>query len=1074
MYYSHSIVHWKDVRLGRGTVSQSQRCCSLNTDQSVNSNLSASKISTGLLDDASFQVWKPLHRRAAMPVSNIRGGFSKPKGDRQEMEPQLHVERKVTLPAEDRMQSHILRVEAERDGALRNVREVQTALLDYRKHLAQTLQQKEQHEEELVMQMQTLKGENQALRDTCWRIEGSRGELDLRGLLSEAQRALERDQQEVDRARQTLEHEKGKCQQDGLTLQQNKEQLDVDKQRLNEVIQKLEREQKNLGCTRIDLETRWSKISEERKLLDADMTSLHQERMTLGALREDLNQKTANLETEKKYVEEERASLHKMRLQFHHQRLEQNEESSRCAEECRELEVGWKDLEKEREALARERARHNECWELGRELVTFAERNLSGTENFLAHFVHNMSLTGPQLTKLMSWLTEAHRKRTASVAELEERLSGLQSQNSELKQTVSSCHKELKACTALTEKGRQDMEEERKRHHAETSHLRGELSDARSQHQGTNASAQALQEMLAAVTAHGSLLEETQAKLRAQVSELERDVEHHPRLRVNDKSHTQTELADLQMQLKYRSQQLEQTNATIGKLQADITAARDEAERHHEAAKQSRKREEVSKNQAQQLQTEMEQLRERADKMELLDGGAKALQADMVACAKKTRMAEEDAEKARKEAQEALSMRDAAEEAMAEARETMNNAEEKSTDLNNQLRVSRGCANERGKELNCLSTVLRECQLELQQRSAQVIEMEVMVTNLQNTLEKTQKQVSELERDVEHHPRLRVNDKSHTQTELADLQMQLKYRSQQLEQTNATIGKLQADITAARDEAERHHEAAKQSRKREEVSNNQAQQLQTEMEQLRERADKMELLDGEAKALRADLVACAKKTRMAEEDAEKARKEAQEALSMRDAAEEAMAEARETINNAEEKSTALNNQLRVSRGCANEWGKELNCLSTVLRERQLELQQRSAQVIEMEVMVTNLQNTLEKTQKQVSLHIERLHKTESDLLDKCSELEKARNRNDELAHNLQVLEQEMLRGPNHAEQVHQKSTGERDQREFLQLECARLQTELEEMTRVCQEKEMCNRHLAEELEAKQAQICLLE
>ena len=52
---------------------------------------------------------------------------------------------------------------------------------------------------------------------------------------------------------------------------------------------------------------------------------------------------------------------------------------------------------------------------------------------------------------------------------------------------------------------------------AQTSRLRGELSDALSQQQETHASAQALQEMLDAVSTHGSLLEETQAKLRAQV-----------------------------------------------------------------------------------------------------------------------------------------------------------------------------------------------------------------------------------------------------------------------------------------------------------------------------------------------------------------------------------------------------------------------------------------------------------------------------------------------------------------------------------------------------------------------------
>jgi len=54
------------------------------------------------------------------------------------------------------------------------------------------------------------------------------------------------------------------------------------------------------------------------------------------------------------------------------------------------------------------------------------------------------------------------------------------------------------------------------------------------------------------------------------------------------------------------------------KLQEDITAAQDEGERQQEAAEQSRKREEAAKNHAQQLQTEMEQLQERADKMELL------------------------------------------------------------------------------------------------------------------------------------------------------------------------------------------------------------------------------------------------------------------------------------------------------------------------------------------------------------------------------------------------------------------------------------------------------------------------
>uniref|UniRef100_A0A8C4NGW8 Uncharacterized protein n=1 Tax=Eptatretus burgeri TaxID=7764 RepID=A0A8C4NGW8_EPTBU len=430
-------------------------CCSINRDQSVNSNLSASKLSTGLIDDASFREWKPLHPRAAMPVSNICGGFSKLKGDRQQTESQLHVERKQTSQAEDKMQSYILRLEAERNDALRNVSDVETALLDYRKDLAQTLQQKEQREEELVMQVQMLKGENQALRDKCWRIEGSKGELDhekekldrLRGILSEAQRTLERDRREVDCARQTLEHEKDKCQQDGLTLQRNKEHLNVDKQRLNEMIQKLESEQQNLDCTRIAVETRQSDINEERKLLDTETTSLHKERMALDALREDLNENMAKLEMEKKYAEEERASLHNMRLQVDHQKEEQNEESSRCAEECAELEIGWKRLEKERKALESEIERHRECWGLGRELATFAERNLSGIETFLAHFVHNMSLTGPQSTKLMSWLKEARREQTANVTELEERLSEVVSQLQCKETEIGKLEKELHETT---------------------------------------------------------------------------------------------------------------------------------------------------------------------------------------------------------------------------------------------------------------------------------------------------------------------------------------------------------------------------------------------------------------------------------------------------------------------------------------------------------------------------------------------------------------------------------------------------------------------------------------------------
>uniref|UniRef100_A0A8C4WW84 Uncharacterized protein n=1 Tax=Eptatretus burgeri TaxID=7764 RepID=A0A8C4WW84_EPTBU len=315
---------------------------------------------------------------------------------------------------------------------------------------------------------------------------------------------------------------------------------------------------------------------------------------------------------------------------------------------------------------------------------------------------------------------------------------------------------------------------------------------------------------------------------------------------------------------------------------------------------------------------------------------------------------------------------------------------------------------------------------------------------LEETQAKLRAQVSDLEKDVEHHRRLRIDEKSHTQAELAELQMQLKYRSQDLEQITKTYGKLQADFKAAQDEGERQHEAAEQSRKREDAAKNHAQQLQTEMEQLQERADKMELLDVEAKALRADLVICAEETRIAEEEAVKARKEAQEALSTRDEAEEVVARAREALSGVEEKFTALNNQLRVTRDCANERGKELDHLSALLHERQLELQQRSAQVLElegrvstrqaeMEVTVTNLQNVLETTQKQ-----------------------------------------DKLRQWNHAEQLHQMSTDVRNRLEFLQLECSRLQTELEEMTRVCQEKELRQRHLAEELGAKQARICLLE
>uniref|UniRef100_A0A8C4QH77 Uncharacterized protein n=1 Tax=Eptatretus burgeri TaxID=7764 RepID=A0A8C4QH77_EPTBU len=356
---------------------------------------------------------------------------------------------------------------------------------------------------------------------------------------------------------------------------------------------------------------------------------------------------------------------------------------------------------------------------------------------------------------------------------------------------------------------------------------------------------------------------------------------------------------------------------------------------------------------------------------------------------------------------------------------------------------------------------------------------------LEETQAKLRAQVSDLEKDVEHHRRLRIDEKSHTQAELAELQMQLKYRSQDLEQITKTYGKLQADFKAAQDEGERQHEAAEQSRKREDAAKNHAQQLQTEMEQLQERADKMELLDVEAKALRADLVICAEETRIAEEEAVKARKEAQEALSTRDEAEEVVARAREALSGVEEKFTALNNQLRVTRDCANERGKELDHLSALLHERQLELQQRSAQVLElegrvstrqaeMEVTVTNLQNVLETTQKQVSVFKERLHKTERNLQDKCSELEKANNRNEKLTHNVEILEQDKLRQWNHAEQLHQMSTDVRNRLEFLQLECSRLQTELEEMTRVCQEKELRQRHLAEELGAKQARICLLE
>jgi len=57
-------------------------------------------------------------------------------------------------------------------------------------------------------------------------------------------------------------------------------------------------------------------------------------------------------------------------------------------------------------------------------------------------------------------------------------------------------------------------------------------------------------------------------------------------------------------------------------------------------------------------------------------------------------------------------------------------------------------------------------------------------------------------------------------------------------------------------------------------------------------------------------VICAEETRIAEEEAVKARKEAQEALSTRDEAEEAVARAREALSGVEEKFTVLNNQLR--------------------------------------------------------------------------------------------------------------------------------------------------------------------